>query len=147
MALRFILGRAGAGKTYYCLNEMARLLQEKQTAPVLFVVPEQATFIHERMLACDFLPHGYAGGEVISFNRLAWQAVQQGGGGPKVALSEAARALLMGRLLQQRRGELRLFGFGTVTGPGLAAALADLAEEMMIPFECWSKSPRQVRLQ
>ena len=131
MALRFILGRAGSGKTYYCLSEMARLLKEKQAAPVLFILPEQATFIHERMLACDFMPHGYAGGEVISFNRLAWQAAQRGAEAVKPSLSEAARALLMGRLLQQRQSELRLFGLGASLGHGLAAALADLAEEML----------------
>jgi len=130
MTLRFILGRAGSGKTYYCLSEMARLLQEEQAGPLLFVLPEQATFIHERMLACDFTPHGYAGGEVTSFKRLAWQAARQAGEKTKPLLSEAARVLLMSRFLRQRQPELRLFG-ASHPGPGLAAALAQLAEELL----------------
>ena len=130
MTLRFILGRAGSGKTYYCLSAMARLLQEQQASPVLFVLPEQATFIHERMLACDFMPHGYAGGEVVSFSRLAWQAARQAGQAPKPALSEAARTLLMGRILQQRQRELKLFGTA-LAGHGLSAALVDLAGELL----------------
>ena len=130
MSLRFILGRAGSGKTYHCLSEMARLLKEKQTNPVIFILPEQATFIHERMLVCDFMPHGYTGGEVTSFNRLAWQAARQSGKALKPILSEAARTLLMGRLLQQRRQDLLLFNAASA-GHGLAAALASLAEEML----------------
>ncbi|MCL1816392.1 MAG: PD-(D/E)XK nuclease family protein [Clostridiales bacterium] len=147
MSMRFILGRAGSGKTYYCLKQLSvisRQLSAISLQPltnssserafpggaVLFILPEQATFIHERMLAADFMPHGYMGVEITSFSRLAWQAAQLSGENPKPALSEAGRAVLMGRILQGRQKELKLFG-AVFAGQGLAASLAALAEEML----------------
>lgn len=129
MSVRFVLGRAGSGKTHYCLSEMARLLREQQAGPLFFLLPQQATFIHERMLACEYTPHGYAGAEVTSFNRLIWQAARRGAAPLKPPLSEAGRALIMGRALTARRGELRVFGAGALGG-GFAKELALAAEEL-----------------
>ncbi len=58
MGVRFLLGRAGAGKTHTCLQELAAALQTRAPIapplghpPLIFLTPEQATFQSERALA------------------------------------------------------------------------------------------------
>lgn len=52
MSLRFILGPAGAGKTHLCVHELAAMIDaDALGSPLLFIVPQQATFINERLLA------------------------------------------------------------------------------------------------
>lgn len=45
MSLRFIVGRAGVGKTQLCFEELLVQLREDPLGkPLLLIVPEQATF-------------------------------------------------------------------------------------------------------
>lgn len=49
MALQFVIGRAGSGKTGFCLEEIRkRLKDDPEGPPLVLLVPEQATFQAER---------------------------------------------------------------------------------------------------
>jgi len=50
MSLRFIYGRAGSGKTRFCLEEIKSRITSKATHPLVLLVPEQFTFQAERDL-------------------------------------------------------------------------------------------------
>jgi len=51
LGLRFILGRAGTGKTFQCLKEIYQQLDAApEGPPLVFIVPEQATLQTERAL-------------------------------------------------------------------------------------------------
>ena len=42
MALRFVIGRSGAGKTHYCLDRIRqKVLEQPDGAPIVMLVPEQ----------------------------------------------------------------------------------------------------------
>ena len=50
MAVRFILGRAGSGKTQACLRQMANENKKQPLgAPLILLVPEQASFEMEKL--------------------------------------------------------------------------------------------------
>ena len=52
MTLRLILGRAGSGKTEYCLNSIRKELRERPDGhSIILLIPEQATFQLEKELA------------------------------------------------------------------------------------------------
>ena len=71
MALHFILGRAGTGKTHACLEGIRQQLrQQPQGPPLIFLVPEQATFLNEMALLKGLESHGSIRAEVLSFQRL-----------------------------------------------------------------------------
>ena len=72
MAVRFVIGRAGSGKTHLCLEAITTALNDAD-APgrLLFLVPEQASFQMERALASRVASGGYWRAEVLSFTRLA----------------------------------------------------------------------------
>jgi len=52
LGLRFVFGRAGTGKSTLCLEEIRRELRQKPWgAPLILLVPEQATYQMEVTLA------------------------------------------------------------------------------------------------
>ena len=50
MSLRFIYGRAGFGKSSYCLDDIKNKLKLNETHPLILIVPEQFSFQAERNL-------------------------------------------------------------------------------------------------
>ncbi len=61
MGVRFVIGRAGTGKTHGCVTEIAAAMRALPLGPPLYwIVPDQATFIMERLLVAQGL--GGAGG-------------------------------------------------------------------------------------
>jgi ATP-dependent helicase/nuclease subunit B len=109
MTIRFILGRAGSGKTTACLQTIADISKKEPLGPpLIFLVPEQATFQMERELA-----HLCGGGtfraQVLSFGRLAVRLLQAAGGYPPF-LSELGRQMVLRKLLQEQAGTMAMFG-------------------------------------
>ncbi len=50
MSLRFIYGRAGSGKSQYCLNSIKKRIEEDVDRPLILLVPEQFSFQAEKNL-------------------------------------------------------------------------------------------------
>ena len=92
MGVRFVLGRAGAGKTRKCLDEIHAALRSSDPGRLLFIVPEQATFQMERTLALGADCGGYWRAEVLSFSRLARRVLDDLGCAPE-ELNSYARAM------------------------------------------------------
>ena len=130
MPVTFILGRAGAGKTHRCLADILAALQTEDTSdPLLWIVPEQATFQLERALALRSPRHGTWRAEVLSFSRLARRLFSETGREPP-AVRPAARTLAL-RLIAGKQPELlRPFGAAART-PGFFTRLDRLVEELI----------------
>ena len=71
MALQFILGPAGSGKSRYIYEEMIRESLEHTNRQYLLLVPEQYTMETQRELILLHPRHGLTNIDVVSFNRLA----------------------------------------------------------------------------
>ena len=85
MAVTFILGRAGTGKTHQCVQAiLAELGRAQETRRLIFLVPEQASFQMERALALGAPGGGYTRAEVLSFSRLARRVFAQTGLEPRI---------------------------------------------------------------
>lgn len=130
MALRFILGRAGSGKTHTCLEEIRRVLRlDPWGPPLLFLVPEQATFLMEYALALTPGLPGSVRAEVTSFRRLAAAVLAATGGPERPLLGELGRQMWLRLLLRRLEGRLRLFG-AAAGRPGFAGQLAACLQEL-----------------
>ena len=44
MGIRFIYGRAGSGKSRFCLEQIKKKLDDKKQNKLILIVPEQYTF-------------------------------------------------------------------------------------------------------
>lgn len=139
MSLRFLLGPAGAGKTYTCLDEICGELVKDPLfgEPLYFLVPEQATFQMERAL----LAHrpelsAIARARVVSFKRLAWLVLDEEGRANRPPLGEMGKLLALQAIVSKRRGQLRLFGAIAATEgflEELAGAISELRAYRQTP--------------
>lgn len=110
MAVRFIIGGAGSGKSQTCLEELtAAALASPSGPPLILLVPEQATFQVEQALLSSGRLKGIVRAQVLSFKRLAWRVAQKAGGLSLPPLSDLGKRMVLRALLERRQGELRLF--------------------------------------
>jgi ATP-dependent helicase/nuclease subunit B len=109
MSVRFVIGRAGTGKTHHCLTAIQEeLARDPLTGPrLMLLVPEQASLQMERALLSGPV-RATARAEVLSFRRLALRIL-----GPvathRKLLSPIGRAMVLRSLLQRLAGELRYY--------------------------------------
>jgi len=127
--LRFILGRAGTGKTRYCLNQAVRRLRESALdgPAVVLLVPEQATFQMSRTLARWKGLRGFVRAKVVSFRSLARQAIIAGGEVKKPLLN-FSRKVVMQRILAAMQGELKFWN--NVRPERISGAILQLLDEL-----------------
>lgn len=110
MAFRFVLGRAGSGKTRYCLDAVAaELSRSPDGPPLILLVPEQATFQMDRALVTLPGIRGTARAQVLSFRRLAWRVLTETGGAVRPHIDETGKAMILRALLSDRKGQLHIF--------------------------------------
>lgn len=108
MKLKFILGRAGTGKTHYILEHIKKTVTlEPEGPPVILLVPEQATFQAEYTLAGKI--GGTVRSQVLSFRRLAHRVLLETGGAAKVPIGELGKRMVLRELLERYHTELKLF--------------------------------------
>jgi ATP-dependent helicase/nuclease subunit B len=121
---RFLLGPAGAGKTFLCLQEIRQaLLTQPDGPPLILLAPKQATFQLERQLLADANLRGYTGLQILSFERLAKFALACTGENIPPLLSEDGRVMVLHALLSRRRKELQIF-HASASLPGFAEQLS-----------------------
>ena len=130
MAVTFVLGRGGAGKTRTCLDALlSELEQGEDGRRLILLVPEQASFQMERALATRAARRGYSRAEVLSFSRLAQHVLQQVGPDPDV-LSPQARSLAIRRVVSRGADALRRLGT-VVRTEGFITELDRLIDELL----------------
>jgi ATP-dependent helicase/nuclease subunit B len=136
MSVRFVLGRAGTGKTTHCLQQIRNRLAEDPADGhrLIFIVPEQASFQSERALLTREVP-GFHRCEVLSFQRLAYRILSDRGPALPV-LSGYGRTMVLRHLLEKHQTDLQLYT-RAMHSPGLsarlAAALVELIEQNVTP--------------
>lgn len=109
MSLRFIYGRAGSGKTRFCLNEMKSRITEGSTKPLVLLVPEQFTFQAERDLITVLETGGILKTEVLSFRRLAFRIFNEVGGITYPHIHSAGKCMIIYRILDKMRDSFKVF--------------------------------------
>jgi ATP-dependent helicase/nuclease subunit B len=110
MSLRMVLGRSGSGKTTLCSNEIKnKLLQNPEGDPIIYLVPEQMTFLSEYRLSTDQELGGMIRAQVYSFSRLAWRILQETGGISRYHLSSVGMNMLIRKIIDEQKDNLKLF--------------------------------------
>ncbi len=130
MELRFILGRAGSGKTGHMFNCVREELQRNpEGSPIIILVPEQATFQMEYYLSAKLGLEGSVRAQVLSFRRLAHRVLLETGGAAQIPVGELGKRMILRRLLEKYKYELRIFG-STAGRPGFPDCVARSIGEM-----------------
>ncbi len=128
MAVGFIFGRSGTGKTSYCIKAVAEALRDtSDSSPLILLVPEQATYQAERAILGDKKVAGYSRLKVLSFDRL--QYLLSGPKSAKPVLSPIGRQMIIHRILRENRSRLKVLDL-SADRPGLAAQMAQAVVEL-----------------
>ncbi len=127
MAVQFILGRSGTGKTGYCIRQIIEALLGTGDEPLILLVPEQATYQAERAILSDERITGYHRLNVLSFDRL--QFLLLGKNTARPALSRIGRQMIVHRILHDNKSNLKIFGSSTLR-PGLSRQMARTIDEL-----------------
>lgn len=108
MALRFLIGAAGTGKTEYCMKEIINA-QSAHRGRQIFLVPEQYTSQAERDLTASTERKGILTAEVLSFGRLAHQFFAKNGLNRAVILGDVGKQMALQKILLEQRDDLPYF--------------------------------------
>src|SRR5688572_19509106 len=127
MAVTFVIGRAGSGKTTRCLRRIVEATRADPLGPaILWIVPKQATFMAERQLTCESGLDAFCRARVLSFDQLATEALDDCGGCATAQVTPLGRQMILGHLL--RRLQPRLAYYKS------SARQAGLAGELDVTF-------------
>jgi len=137
MAVQFVLGRSGTGKTTLMVQQIVEELRCGGDENLILLVPEQATYQAERMILGEKRIAGYSRLKVLSFRRL--ESVVSGHRRLGREISKIARQMVVGRLLREHKEELSLLG-ASAEEPGTAVEVGRIISE----FHRYSKSGEDI---
>ncbi|MBS4172006.1 helicase-exonuclease AddAB subunit AddB [Bacillus sp. FJAT-49736] len=111
MTVRFVIGRTGTGKSKLFMDEITENLKESPSGyPLIYLVPDQMTFLSEYRLINAPGLKGMIRAQVFSLTRLAWRILQETGGISRKHISSAGLNMLIRKIIEDKKDSLRLFG-------------------------------------
>ena len=140
MSIRLIIGRSGVGKT----NKMLSEIKEKcdtlpQGDPIFVIVPDQMSFHTEYQLLKQSKRPSLMRVQGLSFNRFAYRILQETGGLSRSHLNEVGLAILLQKIMNEKKEELELFP-AYINKPGFTQKISQIISEL----KSYCVSPNQL---
>lgn len=140
MQARFLLGPAGSGKTWRCLDEIgAELLRNPAGPPLILLAPRQATYQLERRLLSRPGLRGYTRLHILSFERFAAWLLERTTGRNRL-LSEEGRLMVLRALVRTHQSSLKVFRRASQ-----AAGFVDLLSRTLREFQQYGLAAGKLR--
>lgn len=109
MALQFILGGAGSGKTRFLYETAIRESMEHPDIQYLVVVPEQYTMQTQKEIIRLHPRHGVMNIDIISFKRLAYRVFEDLGVSLPVVLDDMGKSMVIRKVAGMKRRNLGMY--------------------------------------
>ena len=109
MSLRFIYGRAGSGKSYYCFHDIKSRIGANEGRPLILLVPEDYSFKAEKELLKFIGEKGLMKAKVFSFKRMAYNVFKEVGGLARQHMNNAGRDIMLYRIMDEHKDEFLAF--------------------------------------
>lgn len=129
MSLQYILGCAGAGKTYYCYDKIIKESMKNIDKPLIMIVPEQFTLETQKDIVKLHPSSGIMQIEVLSFQRLAYRILDEIGGANKTLLGNTGKGMVIRKVIEENKEKLRLF-YKNSGKPGFIKELKSVITEL-----------------
>lgn len=113
MPLRIIYGRAGTGKTNYCINEIKKKIDNNENNNYILIVPEQFTFQTENRILEAIGEKSVLNAEVLSFKRIAHRIFNTCGGLTKKIIKDAGKNMVIYKVLEELSDNMKYFGIAS----------------------------------
>ena len=129
MALQFVLGSAGSGKSRKLYEMLIEESMERANENFLALVPEQYSMETQKTILTLHPRKGSFNIEVTSMNRLAFQVFEEQGINGYSILDELGKTLIIKKVLQDVKEELTVYK-QKVSKPGFAEKIKTLISEL-----------------
>ena len=110
MALQFVFGGSGSGKTRYLYEQAIRLSLEQPDRRFLVVGPEQFTMQAQKEIIRLHPRHGIMNIDVLSFKRLAYRVFDELAVKMPVVLDDMGKSMVLRRVSGRKKSGLGLYG-------------------------------------
>lgn len=110
MAVQFILGASGTGKTKYIYDRMIEESMKPEHRPIVFILPEQSNMAAEQDMVTLHPAGGTMDISILSFTRLAFKVFDERNIHTRDILDDYGKSMLIMKLLKQHQGELSYYG-------------------------------------
>lgn len=108
MALQFIFGSSGAGKSHYLQQYIVEESVKNPTENYFVIVPEQFTMQTQKDLVMAHERKGIMNIDVLSFGRLAHRIFEEVGGNQRIILDDTGKSLILRKIAGDNEGELKV---------------------------------------
>lgn len=130
MALQFIIGNSGAGKSYYAYKRIIEDAVNNQNQAFYVIVPEQFTMQTQRTLVEMHPGEGILNIDILSFERLAYRIFEEVGADNRKLLEETGKSMVLQKIVQSHQKEMPYLG-GQMKKPGYLNEVKSLVSEFM----------------
>ncbi len=130
MALQFIFGSSGSGKSDYIYTEILRQSGEDNERLFFVVVPEQFTMQTQQELVRRQKNHGIMNIDVVSFQRLAYRVFDELGMTHIRVLQETGKNFVLRKVAQEKQEELQILK-GNMKKPGYINEMKSVISELV----------------
>lgn len=110
MAIQFILGGSGTGKTTYIYKEMIKASMKEEHNPIIFMLPEQSNMAAEQDMVTLHPNGGTMGISILSFTRLAFKVFDELNIHTRDILDDYGKSMLIVKLIKKHQAELSYYG-------------------------------------
>ena len=129
MALQFIFGNPGSGKSHYLYEHIIRESMKHPDINYIILVPEQFTMQTQKELVLRHPRHGIMNIDVLSFARLAFRVLEETGNGSREILDDEGKNLILRRLAGKKEDSLKVLK-GNIKKPGYISEVKSLISEL-----------------
>ncbi|MBQ8281629.1 MAG: PD-(D/E)XK nuclease family protein [Lachnospiraceae bacterium] len=139
MSIYLVNGPSGCGKSYYLYESLIKKACENERTSYIFVVPEQFALTTEKELVERSEGQGIMNIEVLSFTRLAYRIMEEAGDNGYPVLNDMGKSMLIRRVMQEKRAELRLYA-----GKEKSAGFLDEIKSMISELSQYLITPEMI---
>ena len=129
MALQFIFGNPGSGKSHYLYEHIIRESMKHPATNYIILVPEQFTMQTQKELVLRHPRHGIMNIDVLSFARLAFRVLEETGNGSREILDDEGKNLILRRLAGKKEDSLKVLK-GNIKKPGYISEVKSVISEL-----------------
>ena len=130
MALQFIFGNSGSGKSRYLYEQIIRESQVHPEKNYIVLVPEQFTMQTQRELVHLHPSKGILNIDVLSFGRLAHRVFEEVGTDRRTVLTETGKNLMLRKVAIEQKENLQVLG-SRMDRPGYVSEVKSVLSELM----------------
>lgn len=129
MALQFIFGNSGSGKSEFIYQTILEQSQRDLSQNFFILVPEQFTMETQRDFVLRQSRNGLMNIDILSFNRLAYRVFHELGMEHIKILEETGKNFVLRKVAEEKKAELKVLG-GNVKKIGYISEIKSVISEL-----------------